>query len=465
MNAIERAQDESMSNSNKLEQALRLVKVQPRILALGLGGIYYALLLVCYISIIAATPAYAAQGMGVRPLSALYWTTGIMLGLIPLLWLPISFQRPSAYTSWILYLCVIAPGAMFPFLISSREPANVLPLPITLVGSFALFEAFRRQRPFRIPRVKGTMPLYRIGLPLAMLLLTIATFALARFKLDVSFDVYGRRLAAREVIAAVPIMGYAISFLIDVGVPTAMTIAVLWRKWLLLPLAGLSILAAFSLEGTKTTVFAPLFLLLILFIDLLGRKRAGLWLLIAIICVIALALLERYYIRSQVICTYFIRRLLVMPAQLTTYYWEFFSEHPLVLMSDSLLRHVIEPRYSLYTPRLIGYQFFGNAATNANANIWAAGFAQLGYLGIPLASAAAGLILRLADSLAQDERFSFGSIVCGMIGVTWTNSALHTSLLSHGVVALLCALYLYPKLNRYNVCEKWTAFGRLRKKP
>ena len=64
---------------------------------------------------------------------------------------------------------------------------------------------------------------------------------------------------------------------------------------------------------------------------------------------------------------------------------------------------------------------------------------MLYYMGMGLVSVFLGLLFALFDAAAKDRNFTISAMLMGLLGVFWANVALHTSLVSNGVV-----------LSRYN---------------
>jgi hypothetical protein len=95
--------------------------------------------------------------------------------------------------------------------------------------------------------------------------------------------------------------------------------------------------------------------------------------------------------------------------------------------------------------RLIGEVYFGNLEANANANVWASAFANVGYTGMFGFTVLLGLMFRLIDGMAKHGDFVVTSLMCGMFGLTWTNGGLQTSMLSNGIlVTLFVIFFLHP---------------------
>lgn len=419
--------------------------IKRRILAIGLGILYYAVFLVCYWLLI--VPTYAYTGLTFRVLPLWCWVISVVLALIPMLWMPLDIERPSDLASWFLYLCLILPSNVVMFMVSAYEPVEVLPLPVTLCAAFALFDFLRRTRRFKITTITGSGKLFTIALPLITILLAFAVFRLAGFKFNLSFnEVYDRRLEAREIIPGGSFMGYALSFLKSICIPLLVGIGIQWKKWSYILIAIFGVVTIFSLNAMKAALAQPIILAGVVMLVIKKKENIGLLITTGFICITLLSLLEAVTFGTIKIATFLIRREMAVPGMLTTYYWEYFSHNPYVFMADSFIGKIlsIHSPYDMPTSRLIGLVFFGNPESNVNANIWASAFANFGYFGFVMVSILAALILRLADSLSTKGKFEIGCACCSAIGLVWVNGALHTSMITNGVAGLILALWLFP---------------------
>lgn len=420
-------------------------RLKRRGLALALGALYYAVFLICYS--VAIAPLYFYMGLTVRTLPDWCWVASFVMAMAPLLWMPLDLERPSDFAAWFLYLCLIFPACIVTFMVSNYPPEQMLLLPVTLLAAFVLFERIRRVKSVALPRIVGSDRIFSIILPAIMLVLSTVALALARFKFDLSVDdVYDRRLTARETVPGGSLMAYAVAFLRSVCIPIMTGIGIERRKWSYILIAAYAAIAIFSLDGTKSTLVLPLMLALVVYICMFRRVNAGFWFLGSLILIVSLCLVETAATGSSIIAAIFIRREMAVTGLVTTYYWEFFSHNPLVMLTDSLIGQLfpaIAP-YGYTVSRLIGLTYFGSADINANANIWGAGFAHFGYVGVFMVSFVAGLIMRLLDTMGRQGRFTIAAAACAAIGMSWSNVALHTSILTHGVALLLIALFLYP---------------------
>jgi hypothetical protein len=422
-------------------------ELKRRCLLLFLGIVYFGVLLACYLYTI--VPTHFVEGFVYRPLPEWCWMVSLGVALTPLLWTSIDFRRPSDFASLFLYICVTVPCSFMPFLASDRDPEQVVILPLLVLAAQAVFDAVRRGRLIDFPRVKNTQSLFTIIIPAAMIVLSLALWSFVGFRINVGLEnVYERRIEARESLGGGflgVLLGYGESLMLGAFLPATTVMGAITRKPRLLFAAAFSVLAVFSFDGQKAVLFGPFMLILVTVLALRSRRNTAFVLISAFLALCLLSIAQVYFFDDNSISTYIVRRVMVMPGLLADYYWEFFSSHPLVMLRDGAIGSIFSRSpYPLSTPRLIGSEFFDNPETNANTGIWLAGFAHFGYVGVFAASVLAAWLLRILDSLAAKGKYVAGCAFCTMLGLIWTNGALHTSLLSNGVVVLMLLMFLFP---------------------
>lgn len=411
------------------------------------GLLYYAALLGCYLYTI--VPTNFSEGFTYHTLPEWCWLLSVLLAITPLLWMPCDFKRPSDYTSLFLYACVTVPCTFMPFLVSQREPESVVALPVMVVAAHALLDAVRRGRLIKVPRVANTKTLFMVVLPIVTVIISLALWSFVGFRINMGIEnVYERRADAREALGGgffAVILRYGESLALGAFLPAITVMGAVKKRPYMLATAALAVLAIFSFDGQKSVLFGPFMLVFVTILAMRVRRNTGLWLLGAFIGLCVIASAEVFLLDQNTVSIYIVRRVMVMPGQLADFYWEFFSTHPLVMMRDGPIGGIFSRSpYPLPTPMVIGSEYFANPDANANAGMWLAGFAHFGYIGVMLASVAAGILLRFVDSMAVTGRHVAGCAFCTMLGLIWANGALHTSLMSNGVLALLMLMFLFP---------------------
>lgn len=417
-----------------------------RMALVAIGNVFAIAFLFCYVRDIAPTHHY--EGFVTKELPAWAWAFAGILSSIPLLWLPVRFSRPSDCAPWFLYFCVVSPTCLLSFLLIRFAPSEMLFLPISIVAAFGLFEVVRRQAPLLHPGSNRTNAPIHLLLPVVMILVSAVQLSFSNYRFETSLDdVYVRRMASREIIPNASLLNYIIAISNGVCIPLSIVLALDRKRWLLVIPVVLSALSTFSFSGQKSILFVPVLLAAIVLVVARYRDIGGLCISALFLGILLLAIGEALWLDTTFISNYIVRRMMAMPAQMTAYYWNYFSNHPYVMLTDNwFVSRIVGSRYDRSTPFLIGWEYFSSNNANANANIWASGFAHFGYLGMFACSYISATIMRIADGLGRDrDCFVAGSVVCAAIALVWVNGALHTSLLSNGVLAILLALYFIPR--------------------
>jgi hypothetical protein len=141
-------------------------------------------------------------------------------------------------------------------------------------------------------------------------------------------------------------------------------------------------------------------------------------------------------------------RLLALPGQLTSYYYDFFSTHPTYELSGSILRLFIDAPYDIQAPYLIGALYL-HATVDANANLWADAMANFGLLGIVPFSVILGGVLWTLDSVSFGRDLAVIGSTLGIAGLSLANGALLTSILTFGVGLTIVLAALMPRADRF----------------
>ena len=442
--------------SNEISSHSSVVR---RCVSITLVLVYIVFLFSCYKTII--SPAFSYAGVFYHDLPPAYLFASVFLSLFPVLILPTRIVRPSDYASWFLYLAVVVPASFVPALVlpNREEDFGVV---TTLVSAYLIFELVRGRKLLKLPYCQMDDTVFRCILPIVLVIIATAIFAHANFSIDLSFDdtLYDRRLAAREVVGEWSVLAYFENFAVAVGMPFLIALLLIQRDWLSVPVLVYLAVAVFSFDGEKTAIFAPLLFLGVGWMSLPQSKRtplssppappAAYHLLGGFVLLLSFSLLEPVLFGTSKLAIILVRRLLIMPAQLSSYYFDFWTDNPLVWMGDGWLGRlgITHNPYSYGAPMVIGAQYFGNPQTNANANLWAAAFAQFGYLGVFVTSITAAFFLRLLDSVTAVGRgrlrYLTGCILAASIGSIWADSAFHTSLLTNGVLPGAILLAMLP---------------------
>jgi hypothetical protein len=404
---------------------------------------YVALLHLSYVNLIA--PVWSYRGLVYAPAGLAAILSSWVLAAVPVLWMPLTVRRPSVVTYYLLYLFVVVPTCIVPVYTGQLDAAATFTLQIAMLLCFATLGAIYKLPLLQLP-VKRFSP---FGFAMLILVLsgicygTILFFAGLPHSIPDLSEVYDVRAATKAYVGSNWIVGYAMDWQSNVVNPVLIGYGLMSRKLWAGALGILGQLLIYSIGGTKTVVFSIL-MLLCMFVVLRGAANVYLRLVGSIVMLVLAATVVDLASQSTVFTTLFVRRMIFIPGQLTTLYFDFFSTHPHALLGDSLLKGFVRYPYSQGTPNVIGAYYFGGSEMNANANLWADGFANFGYFGMLGATFLTALWLWLVDSSTSIHNRRLAALILCIPSLTLTDSGLLTDLASHGLALALVIMFVLP---------------------
>lgn len=393
------------------------------------------------------SPHYAYELLTYQTPHYAYAAAGFVLAATCAAFLPRAMDRPSTTVLWILYLMVIAPAMIIMYL-ELREIQvdgnTVLEYQVDLAVCFVVLclVCRRRVRPFVTPRIEvGTL----MG---ALTVLAIVLYGLLFYKtglprkLPSIADVYSVR--ADYTSSATGLAGYAASWLGGVINPFFVAYGLTTRrvKWVVFGFIGQ--LAIYATGGFKSVLFSSM--VLAAFYFMLSSRASKKFARNIIVGSIVLFFAAHYLddaLHSLTYTALIIRRTFDTPGSISGFYLGFFDQHPLALYSQ-YTSWFIPPHYSTGVPQVIGVYFFPGTGIDANANLWADGFAQLGWLGLPFATIILMIILRLFDRASIPLGMRFGALVLVIPALSLCNSSVLTVAATHGLLLALVLVAVMP---------------------
>ncbi len=393
-------------------------------------------------------PIYRYEGYGLRTEPWLLLAT-FVLALLPAINMPEDFARPSQVAYWVLYLLVIVPTAIVPP--NSLKSGGALGFSAVLVLMFMAIGLV-----YRAPiRRSSSAALEPYQFSTGILIISAVFYGIAVIYFGIHFElsllkVYDLRSTYQDTLGRSNIVvAYAIAWQCYVLNPYMMARGFVSKNivWFVLGVVGQALL--YSITGYKTVFFSGLFVMVLAFMLRSGGRRFGPKLASAMAALLALSTLSYKVLGFGWLVALFSNRMISMTGLLTGFYYEFFSTHPKAMLAHSILGRFITYPYSLEPPRLIGLAYFHSAGTSANANFLADAYANFGYTGVVLFSVLLALVLWFYDkvSLRADRRMA--ALVLAMPAIALSNSALLTTLLTHGIgFAILLVLLMPPEAER-----------------
>ncbi|PKP62048.1 hypothetical protein CVT91_00820 [Candidatus Atribacteria bacterium HGW-Atribacteria-1] len=262
---------------------------------------------------------------------------------------------------------------------------------------------------------------------------------------SINFDltkVYDIR--SNYVESKVPFAGYIFIWMANILNPIFFVLFLIRRKWINLGLIIFLQILIFSVTGLKTFLFAIPFVLALIWI--VTRKNLLFLMVSGFSGIVSLGMISYWLIDDIWISSLFTRRTLLVPAQLSFFYYDFFSKNQFTFLSQHrIFRIFLDYPYYLNPPHLIGEIYFNRPEMGANNGIYGDGFMNFGFIGLVLWGFFLVILLKLINSISKNKDIKITIAAVAMPVISLTNSAFLTCLLTHGLLLSLIVLYLLPK--------------------
>ncbi len=410
-------------------------------------GVFVVIYVAAYALVI--SPAFHQTGLVNRLAPDGSILLALAAAILPALWLPASAVRASDVALWVIYLAGFVPTLLVPAFILGSGWA-LTPLWLVVGSGFTLVVMLAGSVPLRLPH----LPMSELGYAriLGLLAVVFAGAVIAWFGFPTQipnlFDVASARDEYREELAGVGgFAGYAVYWAGQVFGPLLVACGI-WMRRRSMVLGGLGVfLLVYATTAFRSLLFAIALLVGLIIVVRRWRRPFGIVMpTIASLMIVASTIVA--WLGWSTPISLVVRRLLVVPGQVMAYNYDFFSEGPVYRLSHSILRGIIAQPYPEAPPALIGRLYFHDPRAYANGNMWADAMANFGLPGMLAASLLLAVILMAMNALTSGRP---ASVVLPIAGVgVWrlTNSALLTTVASHGLAVLLVLLWLLPRGRR-----------------
>lgn len=385
-------------------------------------------------------------GLQFDPPKPFWYGLSMVMAVLPSLWMPIKLKRPSQFAYWVMYIMIIVPAMLVPYHVLDRPPDEIIGFTATLLGCFFLLSFSYKFPRVVIPRPEINPVYFYVAVGLTVLIFALITWWTVGFSIDLGIDnIYERRHAARNVFQQESAVSYIKGNLASALAPFAIAIGFVRKQWVLFAIGIFGALIVFSVEGSRSAAFLPVFIFGLYPVITKFKNHFGFGILGGVTLLLILSIVLFISVKFLALPLIVSWRMLLVKGLLSSYYWDFFSTHQHVYFSDGILRAFYDNPYPLATPRMIGLTYFNNPETNSNANIFAAAFGDFGYVGMVFITLVTGVFFRFIDSLSHNRGFLITVFMGGFLGVKWTDVAFDTAILSHGTLVMVILLLLTPK--------------------
>ncbi|MDO6355572.1 hypothetical protein Q3V94_10945 [Caloramator sp. CAR-1] len=379
---------------------------------------------------------YALNLNFIKLLEAIIFT--ILLGII-YFYYDINKSIYLTY-SFILYILLFLPLSVFYWMSNNERPYFYMVVVSFLIlqGIFLFYKGFtRRERRYR----SNGLYVYLLALTL-LLFFAINIYAYVKYGHSIYYlfnleKVYDIRFKAR---AAIPTyLKYILQWSALVVIPASIAYFAKIRRYYLIFIPLIIQALIFTINGSKFYLFS---LIINLFVFLIYSEKLMYYMLPALNLFITAVLL----LKNNFIMSVGIRRAFFVPQSLSFVYYDFFTKHPKLYLSSSILKRFIKNIYKLDSPFIIGRYVYHEPQMSANVNYIANAYSHIGFVGIIIFTLLLGLVLLGFEYFSENNRnrkyivlISFSSFLA------LVNSSLLTTLKTHGLLIALFMSILFLK--------------------
>jgi hypothetical protein len=261
-----------------------------------------------------------------------------------------------------------------------------------------------------------------------------------RFSLDLArvYDVREEFLANLA-----PLAGYLVPWQGLVLNPALMLVS-LERRSLTLGLVALLLqVLLFGMTGFRQFLLMPGLLLGMYFIG--GRRHFAQLALTGIMLMLGAAIALYIWLDAPVIPALLVDRVIVVPAEIHYWYYDFFAIHghaPLQL-SQSTLAALSTSHYKAPIAEIIAGNYMGENAW-ANVGLFADAFANFGFAGCAIFALLFALVLKVLDAVSRAAGARVAAALIAVQAFQLVNVGLLTALLSNGLALAIVVLWILP---------------------
>jgi hypothetical protein len=393
------------------------------------------------------SPAFFYMGLRDKPLSLMFLFCVAILSILPIAWMPGAITRPSHLILWLLYLLVVIPSCVMPYFVVDIGTVRTLQWASVIIFTFWLIFWCSRLTTIKTPGIGLSNKAFWavvFGFSFLSYYVVLSVFGLQLNVVSLA-EVYSVREAYKEDLAeGGRWVSYMVLWQTNVVNPLFISQGLIRRVPLLLVLGVCGQIFLYSITGFKSILFSTPLLVIALVALQFYRRRAGSFFVWGAVFLIGICVFFDKISGSILFSSIFVRRLMIVPGQLSAYYYEFFSDNPFYMLQHSILRPFVDRSYDVAPAMLIGDAYFGNFEMSANANLWADAFANFGFAGMFAYAVIFGFVLQFLDKVAEGQDLRASCLLVTMPAISLCNTSLLTTLLTHGLGFAILMVYLMP---------------------
>lgn len=393
-------------------------------------------------------PLFGYLGSRYRDPDPFNYALSYGLALSLLIVMPRAIEKASDFVVWLLYIMTAVPAITVPQYADILEPGKSIELAVVVTLNFAIVAFLAGRGPSGSLRVRVPAALFWQGIAAFSALFYAYLFVTTglRFTFVSLGEVRDIRFDYRDTIASGgAALGYLIRIQANVINPLLLARGTLTSRWWMAGAGAVGQLLIFSITGYKMTILSIPALIGIALVFRYAPTIRGRLLVLGTIATALTALAVDAAQSSMIYTALFIDRLLLVPGTLTAAHVLVFDGQPKDNFAhSSFLGWATSSEYATSPAFYVGAAFSGDARTSANANFFADGFANYGYVGITIEALVLVGILWLINATTRHLPIGLASLLMVVPTLNLVNASVFTSLLTGGFAFAIAVAAAMP---------------------
>lgn len=400
-------------------------------------------------------PVFEFWGLGYRHPPGVYLLISAVLCLVPALWMPVRFSRPSLMLFYVQYFLIFIPASFIVYYSVRPELSEHDSLMLVLsmfigisIIQFAYSIRVRRIYVGRLsPEAFWLVFVSMSGVMFAYLVVTVG----ANFRLANLVDIYEVRSAMSETIKATGTRfgAYAFSLLSALVLPLVFATAMYLRRWWAIIPVTAGYIFLFGIGGAKAAALAIVYLPFTYVLLSRPPRRIVFYFVCALMVLLLSGYLSRGLLPPKEHLSYIAvvhSRLFTIPPLTIPQYFDFFQTHPVTHLSHVTgINWLLPYPYELDLPYTVGTYYY-HSPVGLNSGVWAGdGLAGFGLKGIPLMSVVCAVVFWLLDSASAEFDPRFIGLALTFCTAVFGNVSLFTTLITGGLALLILTALVAPR--------------------
>lgn len=374
----------------------------------------------------------------------------ILIGLLLLVAaiMPVRLGRPADFLLWVVYLLVVIPSLTVSYYARTLKDADQIALGCAIAAAFTLvIVAGRLPTGWLTTRIRPLSPALFwvvIGGFSAVTYAMLAATGHLTLSLPGLANVYDARSDFSETLTGNRLLAYLMPTQATVINPVLIVAGIRKRNLLLAGGGVLAELMLYGAAGNKSILFSIPAILIIAVLFAGGRRPAGAFFSWAMGLGIAAAAVIDELANTVWLTSLFTRRMVDVPGLLSGAWVSTFVDRPKAAFAHSFLSPFLHYSYEVTPPFVVADKYFQTPTMNANANLFADGFANAGWVGIFIEALVLAAIVATANAAGRRMPLAAAAMILAAPSVSLVNGSVFTSLLSHGVAPALLVMLFAP---------------------